>query len=275
MEIAGKVAVVTGAGTGIGRVIAARLARDGAMVVVNDIDAEVGRDAVAAIEAEAGRASYFRADVGVEADVERMIGFAVETYGALDILVNNVGWFDEPIFPDAPSEHWTKTISVILLGTMYGIQHALEPMRRRGGGAIVNVASSAGLGFAPYGNAPEYAAAKAGVLRLTAVLDKLKESHNVRVNCICPDWVATERVRAYLAELTPHEQTALPVPPPPVLVEPDDLAQAVVHFVDDDTLAGRIKVFWGGEPGRLLPNDGRDDLPLRNLPGVAGADQGG
>ena len=258
VEIDGKVAIVTGAGIGIGRAIAGRLAREGAAVLIVDLEQDAGREAAAAIEDAGGHAAFFKADVAVEADVAAMIGVAERELGGLDVLVNNVGGFDQPIFPDAPSEHWRRPIDAILLGTMYGIQRALEPMRRRGGGVIVNVASSAGLGFAPYANAPEYAAAKAAVIRLTAVLDRLKDEANVRVNCICPDWVATERVRDYLSELSEDEQAALPVPPPAVLVEPDDLAQGVVDFVADESLAGRIMVFWGGEPPHLLPNDRRE-----------------
>jgi NAD(P)-dependent dehydrogenase (short-subunit alcohol dehydrogenase family) len=245
VQIAGGVAVVTGAAAGAGREIALRLATEGVAVVVADVDAARGEAVVREIAAAGGRASFVRADVRAPGDVRRMIDSA----GAgLRILVNNAGGGGhvEPHFPDAPPDDWGATLDLNLRGAMLATQLALEPMGRGGGGAIVNVASTAGLGLGPY-HSPEYAAAKAGLIRFTACLSTLRERVGVRVNCVVPDWIETERARAELARMTPAERAAAPVPLPPHAV-PD----AVVAFLRDDELAGRATVLRPGEAPRLL-----------------------
>ena len=252
MNIAGRTALVTGAGSGIGEATALRLAREGAAVVVDDVDETAGEATVRRIEAAGGRAAFVQADVASEDDVRRMIAFAEETFGALAILVNNAGAYVEPpYFPDAELGRWSRLMDVYLRGTMLCTQHAIAAMRARGGGAIVNIASGAGLGFGP-GGVPEYAAAKAGVVRLTAVLGTLRATAGIRVNCICPGWVNTPMTRRTLAERSPEE---LPGPRPTVMVEPEDVADAVVELVRDESLAGRVMVQFEGAPRWLLPTD--------------------
>lgn len=126
-------------------------------------------------------------------------------------------------------------------------QLVLPLMAARGGGAIVNIASVAGLGTTSH-DAPEYAAAKAGVIRFTACLGPLRDSVGVRVNCICPGLVDTPASRRSRARLTPTERAALP----PVLT-PADIAEAALTLLADDTIAGRIMVCRGGQPSHLLP----------------------
>ena len=250
MKIAGKVALVTGAGSGIGRAIALRLARDGASVVVNDIDARHGQKVVREVQLAGGRAAFVRADVGVESDVRQMIAFAKSTFGGLDILVNNAGCaVSDPPFPDAPPRHWNRIIDVYLRGVMLGTQLGIEAMRRRGGGAIVNIASGAGVGYTSH-DLPEYAAAKAGVVRLTAALASLKERDKVRVNCICPGWVNTPMSQRTIAAMSPAERKRLV---PPVLIEPEEIAKVVVKLVRDERLAGRVLLCYEGERPRLVP----------------------
>jgi NAD(P)-dependent dehydrogenase (short-subunit alcohol dehydrogenase family) len=233
VEIHGKAAVVTGGSRGIGQAIAERLAEECAHVLVVDLE---GADA-------------FRADVTQEGDVAQMIAEAEGRFGGLDILVNNVGNYEEPVFPDAPIEHWTRTLDLNLRSVMLGIHFAVRAMAKRGGGAIVNIASTAGLGFAPHPG-PEYAAAKAGVMRLTACLAPLAE-RGIRVNCVCPHTVATEAVRVTVDELR-SQGRALPWDLEGVLLEPEEVADAVVGLIQDETLAGRIMVCRGGEPPRLI-----------------------
>jgi NAD(P)-dependent dehydrogenase (short-subunit alcohol dehydrogenase family) len=249
-----EVALVTGAGAGIGRAIARRLAREGASVVIADLDAVGAAETVRRIEMEGGRADPVLTDVAVSADVRAMIAFAEQRFGGLDILVNNAGIAPEPHFPEAEPTHWGRTLDVNLRGAMLGVQFAITAMRKRGGGAVVNISSMAGLGYRSYG-APEYAASKAGLMRLTAALGSLKGELGIRVNCICPGWVETEAVRRALAEMTQEEIDRQSFPPPPVLIQPQEIAAAAVMFVEEETLAGRVMIWPDGEPWRLVPVD--------------------
>jgi len=148
VELAGKTAVVTGAAAGTGRAIAQRLGREGAAVVVADIDAELGKQTVRQIQAEGGRARFVRADVRVGDDVQHLVELADRAYDGLDVLVNNAGGGGhvEPHFPAASPLQWEATLDLNLRGAMLATQLALAPMRRRGAGAVVNIASTGGLG---------------------------------------------------------------------------------------------------------------------------------
>ena len=251
MEIEDKVAVVTGAGSGIGRAVARRLARDGAAVVVADVDEDAGASAVREIHSEGGRAAFVLVDVAAEADVEKMVAFAEGEVGGLDVLVNNAGGVTEPYFPESEPEQWGRVIDLNLRGVMLGIHFGVRSMRKAGGGAIVNISSMGGIGFQPY-DAPEYGAAKAGVVRLTASLATLEEQMGIRVNCICPGWVDTPASRRSRAEMTPEERERLV---PSVLLRPEEIAEAVVMFVEDDSMAGRVMVWQEGEPWQIVPPD--------------------
>ena len=136
-------------------------------------------------------------------------------------------------------------MDVNLRGVMLGIQFGVRAMRGRGG-AIVNISSMAGVGYEPY-EAPEYAASKAGVVRLTAALGNLKEELGIRVNCICPGWVETPAVRRALLTMSAEERASVAFPPPPSLIKPDEIADAVVMFIRDEALAGRVMVWPDGE----------------------------
>jgi 3-oxoacyl-[acyl-carrier protein] reductase len=246
MDTADKVALVTGAGSGIGRATALRLAAEGAAVVVDDIDEDAGGETVRMLEEGAHRAAFVRTDVADEGEVQAMIAFAEKTFGGLDILVNNAGvYIEPPYFPEAQVSRWSRIIDVYLRATMLCMHYGIEAMRRRGGGAVVNISSGAGIGLRPHGS-PEYAAAKAGVWRLTAALGDLAERINVRVNCICPGWVNTPASQRTLAQTARDEW-------PATMVQAEEIADAVVGLVRDDTLAGRVMLYYEGRPPRLLP----------------------
>jgi len=245
MKLKRKVAVVTGAGGGSGRAIARRLAGDGAAVAVSDKDERGGRETVRLIEAGGGRAAFLRVDVGVEAEVRALVELAEKSYGRLDIMVNTAG----PFWPE-PLGHWTETVQANLLGTMYGTLHAIEAMRRSGGGAIVNVGSTSALGYGD-SRAPAYDAAKAGVMHLTARLAGLKKEFGIRVNCLVPHWIATEEVTSFLATATPEQRREWNAPD--ILLTTDEIADAVVQLATDENLAGRVMIWWGGQPRRLIP----------------------
>jgi NAD(P)-dependent dehydrogenase (short-subunit alcohol dehydrogenase family) len=243
MELAGKVAVVTGAAWGIGRATALRFGREGMRVVASDLaEEEEGLREVA--ELGEGAVVPCLADATREDDWCR----AIDAAGDVDVLVNNAGGVAEPFFPEASPERWGSVVDVNLRGVMLGIQAALEPMRRRGGGAIVNVASVAGLMRGPH-RAPEYAAAKAGVIALTTALGPLWESDRISVTCLCPDWVLTEAVQRTVERMTPEERAEVRG-----LVPVEEIAGLIVRLATDESLAGRVMVRWADEDGeRLLP----------------------
>jgi len=236
VELEGKVAIVTGAAAGTGRVFADRLAAKGATVVVADLDDQAGVETARDV-----RGRFVRTDVTDRADLERLVAFAREQLDGPHILVNNAGGGGhvEPQFPEANPSEWGATLDLNLRAPMLATQLVLEPMRERGGGAIVNVASTAGLGGAPH-QSPEYAAAKAGLIRFTSALGRLD---GVRVNCIVPDWILTERAERELAEMSPEERAAAPTP-----VAPERLAERVVELIRDDSLAGQVLVIYGADP---------------------------
>ncbi|GAA0945721.1 SDR family NAD(P)-dependent oxidoreductase [Kribbella koreensis] len=224
MQIAGQLAVVTGAAVGIGRAVAQRLAVEGASVVLADIDEEGGREACSLIGAGA---RFVRVDMRDDEAVAELMGCRPR------ILVNNAGGGAvlRPCFPEASVERWTASLDLNLRAPMLATQLALGAMRDAGGGAVVNMSSTAGLGFEAHVS-PEYSAAKAALIRLTATLAPLRESHGVRVNCVVPDWVATERGISEYEEMPEAERG-------PAQVPLATLTDAVVGLITDDSLAGR------------------------------------
>ena len=244
MDLRGKTALVTAGAVGIGAGIAERLAAEGMDVVIADLDREAG----AATAGKTG-GSFVRADVGTADGVRAAVDAAVRRTagGGLGVLVSNAGGAGEPCFPAADPATWGYTLDLNLRAVMLATQLVLEPMAAAGGGAIITIASVAGLGTTSH-DSPEYAAAKAGLMRFTACLAPLRDSIGVRANCICPGLVDTPSSRRSRARLTPAQQADLP----PALT-PADIAAAAMRFLADDTLAGRIMVCRGGEPSRLLP----------------------
>jgi NAD(P)-dependent dehydrogenase (short-subunit alcohol dehydrogenase family) len=242
MDLAGATALVTGGADGIGAGIAQRLAAEGMHVVIADLDQASG----AATAARTG-GSFIRADVATEAGVRAAIDAARRRPGRIGVLVNNAGGVEGPCFPAADPAKWGYTIDLNLRAVMLATQLVLGPMQQHGGGAIINIASVAGLGTTSHDSA-EYAVAKAGVIRFTACLAPLRDAMSVRVNCICPGLVDTPASRRSRARMTRAQLAGLP----PVLT-PADIASAAMELLADDTLAGRIMVCRGGEPSHLLP----------------------
>jgi NAD(P)-dependent dehydrogenase (short-subunit alcohol dehydrogenase family) len=137
---------------------------------------------------------------------------------------------------------------------MHATQSAITSMTGRGGGVIVNLSSLAGIGFHAH-DSPEYAAAKAGIMRFTATLAPLRERLNIRVNCIAPNWVATEKVLGLVRQLGTEQRTSWHCPPIEDLTRPEDIADAVVYFIRDDSLAGRVMLCDERDSRWLVPTD--------------------
>jgi NAD(P)-dependent dehydrogenase (short-subunit alcohol dehydrogenase family) len=253
MDITNKVALVTGAGSGIGRASAIRLAREGASVVVADIDAPGGQETVRMIGEAGGNANFVTADVTIPDHVQAMIDRAERTFGGLDILHSNAGIITgPPRWPDTEPERWIRMLDINLRGVILGTQLAIPALRKRGGGAIVNTASMAGVG-AGYPPNPVYAASKGGVVLFTASLAPLKDEANIRVNCVCPGVVDTPMLRRAADDIgiTERQVRADFLRNIPVL-QPEEIADAVVELIRDDSLAGRAMLIRNGVPRELL-----------------------
>ena len=259
MVLRDKVAIVTGSGgPGCGRAVARRLACEGCAVVVSDIDARGAEETLQLIEADGGRAALKLANVRVESDIEALIAFAEKTFGGLDILVNNAS---APFRPGEPMQHWAEIIEADLIGPMNAVLHSIPAMRRRSGGVIINFGSTSAVGHGyKHCPVPAYDVAKAGVMRLTTTLAGLRETENIRVNCIVPDWVATPEVKEYWDPLTPERRRESGAPQ--VLTSLDEIAQAVVDLISDESLAGRVMVWWSGEQRGLIPAGDRGYVAL-------------
>ncbi len=248
--LTGKVAVVTGGGgAGSGRAIALRLAREGAAVMVADVDERGGAETLDRLRSAGARANFCRADVAREAEVRALFARTEADLGGVDVLVNDAS---AAYAPGTPMAEWPRTLDVDLIGVLHTIRFAVEAMRRRGGGAIVNMSSTSALCHGR--RRPQVAAydvAKVGVLRLTTALASLAETDHVRVNCLVPDWIATPEVQAYFDQLPPEQRNRDGVPA--VLTGLDEIADAVLSLATDTSLAGRVLVIWSGGPRGLIP----------------------
>ena len=228
----GKVALVTGAGSGIGRATALVFAREGAKVVVADIVVEGGQETVQQIEAAGGEAIFVKADVSQAADVETLITQTVETYGRLDCAFNNAGIEGGmKLTIDCTKEEFDRTIAVNLTGVWLCMKYEIQQMLSQGGGAIVNTASAAGLVGFP--GLPDYVASKHGVVGLTKTAALEYAKSGIRVNAVCPGVIQTPMVERG-AQLSPgFDELALSMEPVGRFGQPAEVGEAVVWLCSD------------------------------------------
>lgn len=228
----GKVALVTGAGSGIGRASAMAFAQEGAKVVVADIVVEGGEETVQMIKEAGGEAIFVKVDVSQAAAVEAMVNKTVETYGRLDYAHNNAGIEGAMSSTvDCTEETWDSTININLKGVWLCMKYEIPQMLKQGGGAIVNTASLAGL----VGSAglPAYVASKHGVngLTKTAALEYSKKG--IRVNSVCPGAIRTPMIQRIVDENPEMEELLANLHPIGRSGEPEEIAQAVVWLCSD------------------------------------------
>jgi NAD(P)-dependent dehydrogenase (short-subunit alcohol dehydrogenase family) len=231
-----KVVVITGAGSGIGKATALAFGREGAKVVVADLDIPSAQATVDQIKAAGGQAESLQVDVSVAADVERMVTTTVERFGRLDVLVNNAGVFFQLPVVQVPEEQWDWLMSINLRGVYLGCKQAVPQMIRQGKGVIVNTASIAGLrGFGGYGT---YGAAKGGVVQLTKALAVEVARVGIRVNCVCPGIIETAMLDQGVAQMgldkTAFVQLAGAAHPMGRIGRPEEVAAAILFLASDD-----------------------------------------
>lgn len=247
-----KVAAVTGGASGIGKAIAELFVKEGARVVISDIDDELGQKLVKLLGEDA---TYIHADVSLEDDVKGMIDRAVKAYGRLDCMVNNAGMGGvQGGIETVPVEDFDRSIAILLRGVFLGMKHATPVMKRQGGGNIINMASIAGLrGISQ--NHP-YSAAKAAVIQITRTVAMELAPHKIRVNSICPGSIVSsifgaskgmssaESVKTYenLSRLFEKAQPLLRAG------VPEDIANAALWLASDDSsfVTGHALVVDGG-----------------------------
>jgi len=254
-RLPGKVALITGGASGIGEGTVRLFAREGASVLIADIQDDQG----ARLAAELGaRVAYVHTDVSHEADVQSAVAEAVRRFGRLDCIFNNAGFGGVGGRIEAIDiAGFDQTIGVLLRGVLLGMKHAAPVMKRQGGGSIISTASVAGLtaGFGPH----VYSAAKAAVIQLTKTVAMELGEHNIRVNCICPGGIATpifgkglgmsaEQAEAIVPLMKGVLENLQPIKRSGV---PDDIANAVLWLASDDAtfVNGHALVVDGGLTG--------------------------
>ena len=227
----GKVALVTGGGSGIGQAACHLYAREGAKVVVSDIDPRGGEAVVQAVKEEGGEAIFLRADVSNPGDCQAMVDATVEEYGRLDIAFNNAGIGGEAnLTAEYSAEGWQKVIDINLSGVFYCMKYEIPVMLQVGAGAIVNMASV--LGQAAFAQSPAYVAAKHGVVGLTKTAAVEYSNQGIRVNAVGPGFISTplisnleedQQIRNYLVSLHPMGR----------LGEAEEVAELVIWLSSD------------------------------------------
>jgi 2-hydroxycyclohexanecarboxyl-CoA dehydrogenase len=243
MEFAHKTAVVTGAGSGIGRATAQALAREGAHVIVADIDPAGGEATAGAIRQQGGQATYLPVDMTDPASIQDFAASVQAQCGAIDVLVNAAGWGRTAPFVDGTPEFWNKLVALNFVGPMQLTQALLPAMIERASGRIVNIASDAGR----VGSLGEtvYSGAKGGLIAFTKSLARETARHQINVNCVCPGPTDTPLMAAVPDKVKEALIKAIPFRR---LGKPEEVAEAVLFFASGRAayVTGQVLSVSGG-----------------------------
>lgn len=234
-KLTGKVAIVTGAASGIGEATAMLFAEEGASVVVADVDEGRGGQVAERIRASAAPAKFVTADVSKAEDVQTMVRAATEEYGRLDVIFNNAGIEGEMNKPTAECtlENWHRVMEINLTGVFLGMKYAIPEMLKSGGGSIINNASVAGLvGFA---GIPAYCASKGGVIQLTKCAAMEYAEQGIRVNAICPGIIRTPMVERATGGTAEGEAAFTALEPVGRFGTPEEIARMALFLACDDS----------------------------------------
>ncbi len=244
-KLENKKAIITGAGSGIGRSIAEAFAREGARIIVADIDEQGGKETVEKIKESGGEAVFVKTDVSRADEVENMVQTCVNQFGGLDILVNNAGIFKTEDLHELDEKVWDQTLNVNLKGTFLGTKSALKEFLKQEKGKIINIASIAG--FRGFNQASAYCASKGGIIAFTksAALDYAPKGINI--NAIAPGVIETAMTNPLLED-PEQAKTFKANTPYPRLGKPSDIAQAAVYLAssDSDFVNGEVLTVDGG-----------------------------
>jgi 3-oxoacyl-[acyl-carrier protein] reductase len=245
-RLKGKSAIITGSATGIGKATAVLFAKEGARVVVSDVDQTGGEQVVAEIKADGGEAIFIKADVSRAADVERLVDGAVQSNGRLDVLVNNAAVYrGDGNLMLVPDDVWDQVMAVNLKGTYLCCKFAIARMMERGGGTIVNLSSvNALMGL----SLTAYTASKGGVQALTRLLAVEFAPKGIRINSVCPGTIMTENSIAIYRERPGLEERVRKMYPMGKLGAPLDIAECTVYLASDASsfVTGASLVVDGG-----------------------------
>ena len=230
--VQGKIALVTGGGSGIGRATALKLAKEGAKVMIADYVPEGGERTVRMIEEAGGEASFVAADVSVTKQVEAMVAKTIASYGHIDCAFNNAGIEGRMANTvECTEETWDRTIAINLKGVWLCMKYEIPQMLKQGGGTIVNTASIAGLvGFE---GLPAYNASKGGVVQLTRTAALEFATKNIRVNCVCPGVIRTPMVERLLDNRSFTEEQLNAGEPVGRMGKPEEIAEGVLWLLSD------------------------------------------
>ena len=232
-SLTGKVALITGSGSGIGRSAAILFSQAGAKISVADINAKHGTETVNLIEANGGQALFVECDVSKPEHVRNMISTTVKAFGGLNILYNNAGgstMVDGPV-TEAPEEEFWRVIGLDLYGTFLGCKYAIPELIKAGGGSVINMSSNQALMGIP--GRVCYTAAKGGIASMTRAMAVEYGSHKIRVNAIAPSVTLTERVKKLLEQSTEIQRQA--ERHLVGLAEPEDVANLALYLASDQS----------------------------------------